>query len=499
MGELTSSWLMTSLTTSAVMVALVQSAATLPVLMLGLPCGALADILNRKRLFIGTQLWAGFTALVLCLAVTLDALTPALLLGLTFASGIGIAMRWPTYASIVPEVVPRAELSQAQALNGIAMNGTRTVGPIIAGMLLASVGGAAVFALSAVLSVFGAALVTRWHYDQKVSALPGERFVPAMRVGLQYVAQSRPMRAVLLISAAFFLQSTALLALLPLVAKRLGGSAGMYTLMMSAMGLGAVLSAYWIPRLRARFHRNHVVRGGSILQALATLLVAWAPNPYLAFAAMVLAGASWLATVNTVTIAAQLALPNWVRARGMAIFQMCFMGATAVSAALWGYVAQVGGVPVSLTCAAVCGIAVLAMARRLLELSDDLDFTPGPPLAEPVANFAIEPDQGPVMVTVEYEIDPARLDDFKAVMAESRANRLQKGALSWGLFHDVADPSKYIECYVDSSWVDHLRRFERYTAADAELTARRYAFHKGAGPVKVSRYVGELMQKHPRR
>ena len=497
MNEVAAAWLMTTLTTSPVMVALVQSASVLPVVLFGLPSGALADILNRRRWFMFTQFWVAANALILCVVLAADAMTAPLLLWLTFGNGIGLAMRWPVYAAIVPELVPRRELSTAIALNGIAMNTSRIVGPIVAGALIASLGTGYVFLLNAALSLAAGLVIMRWRLEPKVSVLPGERFLGAMRVGFQYVAQSPLMRTVLLRIAIFFLQSTALLALLPLVAKRMpGGGAWTYTFLLASLGLGAIATAFILPRLRVLITRDRLLRDGMLLQAFAMVAAGFAPNLWSALPAMLLAGATWLAVVNTLTVASQLSLPDWVRARGMSIYMMTMMAATSASAAVWGQVASLIDVPWTFVAAAATGIALMLLAGRLHTTpAEQQDLTPARILKEPVPAFPVEHQMGPVMVTVDYRIDPARAFEFATVMRESRANRLQMGALSWGLFQDTSEPGHYIEYYLDESWADHLRRFDRFTAADADLRERRYAFHVGTEQPKVTRYIAESLRE----
>jgi MFS family permease len=497
MNDVAAAWLMTTLTTAPVMVALVQSASTLPVFLLGLPSGALADILNRRRWFMFTQFWVATNAVVLSATLFAGWITAPLLLALTFGNGIGLALRWPVYAAIVPELVPRRELPSAIALNGIAMNTSRVVGPVLAGALIASAGSAYVFALNAVLSLTAGFIIMRWRTETKASVLPGERFFGAMRVGFQYVAQSRPMRALLARIAIFTLQTTTLFALLPLVAKHMpGGGAWVYTLLLASLGLGAIAAAFFLPRLRVLISRDRLLRDGTWLQALAMVGVGFAPNVWTAVPAMMLAGAAWLTVVNILTVSSQLALPDWVRARGMSIYMMTMMGVSAASAALWGYVAGLVDVAWTYVAAAATGLLLLAATKRFhAGPQAELDLSPARILQEPVPAFPVEHRMGPVMVTVEYRIDPARAEEFAAVMRESRANRLQKGALSWGLFRDTADSGRYIEYFLDESWADHLRRFDRFTAADAELRARRYAFHIGDEPPRVSRYIAEPMQR----
>ncbi len=497
MNEVAAAWLMTTLTTSPVMVALVQSASVLPVVMFGLPSGALADILNRRRWFMFTQFWVAGNALVLCVVLAADAMTAPLLLWLTFGNGIGLAMRWPVYAAIVPELVPRSELPTAIALNGIAMNTSRIIGPIVAGALIASLGTGYVFLLNAALSLAAGLVIMRWRLEPNSSVLPGERFFGAMRVGFQYVAQSLLMRSLLLRIAIFFLQSTALLALLPLVAKRMpAGGAWTYTFLLASLGLGAIATAVFLPRLRVLITRDRLLRDGTLVQAFAMVAVGFAPNVWSAMPAMMLAGAAWLAVVNTLTVASQLSLPDWVRARGMSLYMMTMMAATSAGAALWGQVASMIDVPWTFVAAAATGIALMLLAGRLhTTLMEQQDLTPARILKEPVPAFPVEHQMGPVMVTIDYRIDPARAAEFATVMRESRANRLQMGALSWGLFQDTGEPGHYIEYFLDESWADHLRRFDRFTAADADLRERRYAFHVGAEQPKVTRYIAESLRE----
>ncbi len=494
MNDVASAWLMTSLTDSVVMVALVQAASTLPVFVLGLPSGALADIVDRRRYFAVTQLWVALVAVILGVLAMFDGLSAHTLLALTFANGIGMAMRWPVFAAIVPEVVQRRDLPSALALNGIAMNMSRVIGPVVAGALLASAGSPYVFLLNAVLSITAFVLIIRWRSQRKVSALPGERFLGAMRVGLQHVKQSPRMRSVLVRIFLFFLQTTSLTALLPLIARGLGGGAGTFTLMLAAMGVGAVIVAlFLLPMLRDRLDRDGIVRWGTIVHAIASVVVVVSPSIWLAVPAMMVAGMMWLTVANSLTLAAQMALPNWVRARGMSIYQMALMGGSAVGAALWGYVASHSSVAISVASAAVFGPLVLFASRRLTVAGGaDEDLTPTDPASQaPPPVIKLDGDEGPVMVTVEYQIDPARAAEFTEVMRETRRARLRQGALSWGLFKDTTQPGRYIEYFLDESWIEHQRRLERFTAADVGLRARRLDFHLGDALPQVKRYIAD--------
>ena len=500
MNDVAAAWLMTQLTTSPVLVALVQTASTLPVFLLGLPSGALADILDRRRWYAATQLWVAAVALVLAVLALLDGLNAPLLLLLTFANGIGLAMRWPVFSAIVPSLVPRAELPAALALNGVSMNLARVFGPVIAGALLAGLGAAAVFVVNALLALLASWLILRWRAERAPSALPGERFVGAMRVGLQHVAQSPRMRAVLLRVFLFFLQISALVAMLPLIALQLhGGGAGTFTVMLACMGAGAIGAVMAFPWLRARFGADAFVLGGTLLHALASCAVVLAPWPGLAFPAMVLAGMALIATANTLAVAAQLVLPDWVRARGMSFYQMALMGGSAAGSMLWGQVAAASSVRTAVLAAAVAGPLVLLATRRwAVQGGEDGDPSPaavpaGADAVQPAIDFA--PEDGPLMVTIEYLIDPARAAEFAEVMQATRRARLRQGVLSWGLFRDTARPGRYVEYFVDESWVEHLRRQQRFTASDVGLRARRLAFHLGSAPPRVDRYLADPLMR----
>jgi MFS family permease len=491
MNDVAAAWMMTSMTTSPIWVALVQSASTLPVFLLGLPSGALADILDRRRFFIMTQFWIAGVALLLCAIVVYGVMTPPLLLALTFANGIGLAMRWPVFAAIVPELVPRAQLPAALALNGVAMNASRIIGPLVAGALIASAGTAWVFVLNAALSVISGFIIMRWRRDHSPSPLGRERLVSAMRVGVQFVRQSGRLRAVFLRVALFFLHSTALLALLPLVARNLhGGDAGAFTLLLAAMGLGAIFAAIYLPRLRQMMPRDTLVLRATLIQSASTAVMAFAPNVYVAVPAMLLNGMAWITCANSLSVSAQLALPDWVRARGMSMYQMAIMGGSAAGAALWGQVSTLSSVQTGLVTAAISGALTMYLAQRwVTDLSIEEDLTPSREFKVPVAD--VPPAAGHVVVTIDYQIDPERAEDFRRLMEESRRSRLRQGALQWELLRDILRPGHYIEQIIDESWTEHLRRFDRVTASDVALRERKLAFHVGEEPPLVTRWVLE--------
>lgn len=497
MNDVAAAWLMTSLTTNPVMVALVQAASTLPVFLLGLPSGALSDIVDRRRYFAATQLW------VLCIACVLAVLSMAgwldapLLLLLTALNGIGLAMRWPVFAAIVPQVVERDHLPAALALNGVSMNLSRVIGPVASGTLISLVSPAAVFFVNAVLAAVAMVMILRWRSVQDKSPLPGERLLGAMRAGLGFTRQSPQLKTVMLRVFVFFVQAYGLMALLPLVAKGLhGGGPATFTVMLSCVGGGAVAAALYFPQLRARFSRDQFVRWGTLVHAVFSTLIVLVPEVWFALPAMVIVGMAWISVANSLTLSAQMALPDWVRARGMSIYQTALMGGSAFGAIVWGQVASLTDVRTAVIVAAVFGLVMLALTWKLrIEHGEEVDFTPVPvdERALPPTNITVNAQEGPVMVTIEYRIDPARAEGFNAVMQRTRQARLRQGALSWGLFRDATEPGRYIEYFVDENWIEHQRRLIRFSAADASLRTERLAFHLGPEPPALKRYIGEPM------
>jgi len=490
-------WLMTSLSSSPVHVALVQAAMTLPMLLLGLPSGALADIVERRRLMVGTQLWVALVAFVL-FAVTLSgALTAGLLLALTFANGIGMAMRMPLIAAMTPELVPRPDLGRAMALHSASMNGSRILGPMIAGLALGWLGGAWIFLFYGVLSLAVAVWLLKLQSSERASSLPGERFVGAMRLGVQFARQTPQMMAVLIRSTAFGFFGIATMALLPLVARdRLDGDAGTYALLLSSMGLGAIGAVLLMPYVRRRVSRDRLVSGAIALQAVSMMVLAEATSRWLAVPASIIGGMAWVGVYNPLTVAAQISLPDWVRARGMAVYQATTMGGVTLGSVVWGQVAELSSIEAALVAAGAGGLLSLPLLWRYrVGGGRELDLRPANIAADFFSAQTIENDQGPVLVTMEYRIDPERAEEFNAVMAESRRWRLRMGAIYWGLFRDITDPGRFVEHFLVESWLDRLRQIERLTAEDIALRDRKAQFHLGNDPPLMTHLVMESLKR----
>lgn len=365
MNDVSAAWLMAQLTEGPMMVALVQASASLPLFLLGLPSGALADLVNRKRLYAFAQFWIALVSAALAVLAAGGWLTANWLLLLCFANGIGLALRFPVFSAIIPTLVPREQLTSALTLNALAINVSRIAGPLLAGVVMASLGMSAVFGLNAALSILSCVLILQSGPNSGQPAYQGEGMLATMRGGMAFVRQSPLMRNILLRVFEFFLHSVGLIALLPLVAKELHADAATYTMLLASLGVGAIVSAVALPRISDSASRDRVISGGVVLYALAITIATLAPSVWVLAPALALSGGVWLCVVNTFTMSAQLVLPNSMRARGMAIYQMAIMGGSAVGAALWGQVASHFSVKTALLASAAMSLVVLSRSRRI--------------------------------------------------------------------------------------------------------------------------------------
>jgi MFS family permease len=492
MHEVGAGWLMTTLAPSPLMVALVQAATSAPVFLLALPAGALADIVDRRRYLIASQIWM-MTAATLLGVLTLAGVTTAItLLVFTFALGIGTAMMMPAWGAITPELVPRSELHAAIGLNSIGMNVSRSVGPAIAGFVVAAAGPGVVFILNALSFLAVIVALKNWKSTPMDNTLPAERVLGAMRAGLRYARHSPELRAVLTRGAGFFVFASASWALLPLVVRQeLQRGPGTYGLFLACLGVGAILGALLLPRVRTRLSRDGIVAGATGLYAIAMLALAHSVSVYEAGVAMLLTGVAWISVVSSLMTAAQTALPAWVRARGLALFWVVYMGGMAAGSALWGQIASWTGIPHALTVAAIGALLGIAATWKFrVGQHDETDLTPSVNWPAPMLAADPEADPGPVMVTVEYRINPASAREFTAVMQQRmRRIRRRDGAFMWELFSDADHPDRMVECFMVESWLEHLRQHERVTVADHNVIKQMRAYHLGGEPPRVTHLI----------
>ena len=465
-------WLLVEEPGAEALVAMVQVAAMLPVLVLALPSGALADILDRRRMLITVQLFQAGVAVALAALTVAGRMTPALLLTFTFLLGCGVALSLPAYQALIQDLVPRAQIRSAAALGGVAVNGARAIGPAVAGLIIAQVGAGAVFALNAAgFVVFAVVLLFLRRPAAAVEGTP-ERFASAMRAGRRYVRNSPAVRRMLLRVGLFVLPGAALWALLPLVASRLLGAGPTgYGVLLAALGAGAVLGADLLPRFGGRLSPNRLLLVAGAAFTASLLACVLVRNLVALAILLVPAGIAWLWVLMTVSGALQVFLPGWVRARGLSMYNIVFAGGQAIGAFLWGLLAQWWGlVPTFLAAAAVMAIGAATVAvwplRDVAGLDRDLAvFMPDPELVrEP------DPDEGPVLVTLTYLVEDDQVPTFVEVMAEVRRSRLRTGASSCELYQDGADLSQFVQVALYPTWGEHLRHHTgRLTGADQAL------------------------------
>ncbi|WNW12911.1 MFS transporter [Pseudomonas sp. DTU_2021_1001937_2_SI_NGA_ILE_001] len=478
MHEVGSGWLMTSLSASPQAVALVQVAGALPVFLLALPAGALADIVNKRRYLLAVQLWMAGVALVLTLLTLSGQMTVPLLLLLTFAMGIGSALMMPAWSALAPEIVPREDVPAAVALSSLAMNVARAIGPAIAGVLVSLSGPWLTFALNSVSFLAVIIALYAWRHQPLPSVLPAERWLGAMRAGVRYAHGSRPLRAVLVRTAAFFVGAVSGMALLPLLVRReIGGSALDYGILLGCVGAGAILGAMLLPRLRARFDPDRIVMAASLLYAVVLLGLAGIRSIAGLAPVMLLSGVAWIAVLSSLQVAVQTSVASWVRARAVSLYILVFFGCSAGGAAAWGAVASHGSMAMAFSGGALVLVLGLVLRWRFpLPVTHMDDLQPSLHWPAPVLDEQMSAERGPVMITVEYCIAAEHAAAFhKAMQAVSRMRR-RNGAFSWGLMQDSENPRCWKEYFFEESWLEHLRHHDRVTRADQKLeaAARRY-------------------------
>src|SRR5216684_3132606 len=466
-------WLMTSLDPAPFSVSLVQVASSLPMFLFALPAGALADVVDRRRLLIFVQVMVTALVAAFGLVVYLSWVTPTLLLAFTFLAGTAAASIIPAWQAIVPQLVPRRHLQPAVALNSVGLNVSRAVGPAVAGIIISAWGIAAPFWVNALTTIAVIAALIWWRprEDGTGGRLPAERFHRAISAGLRHARHNPHLQATLIRAGGFFLFASAYWALLPLVARnQVAGGPELYGLLLGAIGAGAVAAAFALPWLKRCLGADRLVAAGTVGTAIALLLFALAKQPAMALAASLIAGVSWIAVLATINVSAQVALPGWVRGRGLSIFGTVMFGSLTLGSAVWGKVAALTGLPAAHLVAAL-GILIGAplLWRWQLQTGADLDLTPSMHWPEPVSSGDIQADRGPVLVTVEYRIRPNDRAAFLDAISKLADERRRDGAFDWGVFEDLAHEGRFVETFMLDSWIEHLRQHERVTHADREL------------------------------
>lgn len=497
MQDVGAGWLMTSLAPTPVMVALVQAATSTPFFLLAIPAGALADIVDRRRYLIVTQIWLASCAGLLSF-LTLTGITGSILLLLfTFCLGVGLAMMMPAWGAIIPELVPREELQSAVALNSIAINIARSIGPAIAGIIVATAGSGAVFMANACFYTIVFFLILRWRRNVPQSTLPAEHFLSALKTGLRFAYHSQALRAVMVRGCCFFVFASASWALMPLLVRQeLKGGPDTYGLMLACIGIGAINGAILMPRLIRYVTRDVIIRCASAVYGLAMLALAVSTHVFAACAAMLVIGISWMMTASALMTAAQMSLPGWVRARGLAFFWIVYTGGMAGGSVIWGQVASMLNITSALIIAALCIFVGIAVSWRFyVSLQDKADLRQlSPDWAGPVPRN-IEMHEGPIMINIEYLIHSEDTEAFIEVMRRLGDIRQRNGARMWHLFNDMTRPGIMVESYLVETMLDMLRQRERLTVSDHQIRDQARAYHRGSTPPKVIRMLSAIEHK----
>lgn len=491
-------WLMTSLSTSATHVALVQVATTLPIFLLSLPGGALADVFNRRSFLLFINALLVVIAGLMGVVTATGMMTPSLLIASLFVAGIGAALAQPVTQSLTPLLVPRSQLRSAVALNSLGFNIARAIGPAIAGAILTFTSVAVIFFVDA-LSYVAVIAALWWWKGAATPASKGvpERFVPAMRAGVRYALHSRPLKRTVLRASSYFFFASALWALLPLIArKELGGGPAYYSALLTCVGAGAVAGAVLLPKLRSKTSTEGVMRIGMAVTIAVLVTLAFVKNQVVAAIAMSFMGAAWISVLTSANVSAQAALPDWVRGRGLAIYLTAFYGSMTIGSLVWGAVADSAGVPVALAAAAAAGLPSFALSFFKPLASAEIDLTPSMHWPEPAISAGISGslnvDRGPVLITVEYMVEQADTKLFLDAIHEFREERLRDGALEWGVYEDMDRQGRFIEHFLVGSWQEHLRQHLRVSRADAELQAIVVKYHKGEESPRVEHLIAPL-------
>lgn len=486
------SWLMTSIAPSPDMVALVQASTALPILLLSLPSGAIADIWDRRSVMLIAQTLMLLVSAVLAIVTYFGHITPWTLLTLTFLLGCGTALYGPAWQSSVGEQVPRDQVPAAVALNSLSFNLARTAGPAIGGIVVALAGPPAAFIVNAITYIGLIVVLSSWKRTVTLPTLPPENIKMAMQAGLRYVVLSPAICAVLARGLCFGFLGSAIWALMPLIARDLlSGDALTYGFLFGAFGIGAVIGALTATTLRQRLSSQTLITLASLAFGLATIGIAVSSHTGITLPLLLIAGASWVMALSTFNITVQIFSPRWVVGRALSIYQMITFGGLAAGAWFFGELSESYGIRTGLIVAGA-GLALSTLLGLKLKLPppvaanlDPLRASPQPP------NMTAEvvPQSGPVVITVEYRIDPNDRDEFVALMRELRRIRRRDGARQWTLLQDIDEPTRWIERFQSPTWLEYLRQRQRFTMEDREVALRVRAFHRGADTPKVRHLI----------
>ncbi len=486
-----SAWLMTSITASSDMVALVQASTTLPIMLFSLASGAIADNFDRRRVILIAQCFMLGVSIALAIFAWQGWITPWLLLAFTFLIGCGTALNNPSWQASVGDMVPREEVPAAVSLNSVSFNLTRSVGPAIGGAIVAAFGAAAAFVVNAFSYLALLFVIWRWRPDLPKSVLPRETLGRAMTAGLRFVAMSPHIETVLFRALVFGLSAIVILALLPLIARdTLAGGPVTFGVLLGCFGVGAIVGAFSSGRLRQHYTTETIVRMGFLGFALCAGICALSTTIWLTGAGLLIGGACWVIVLSLFNVTVQMSTPRWVVGRAIALYQTAVFGGMAAGAWVWGLSAQIYGLDAALLLAA--GAMVIGAAVGLLfpmPALQALNLDPANRWQQPELALEILPQSGPIFIVVEFIIPEENLPAFMEAMDERRRVRLRNGARQWELMRDLEHPEVWFETYHSPTWTEYMRHNHRATKADVEIVERLRNLHSGDAPPRVMRMI----------
>ncbi|MBB3461053.1 MFS transporter [Rhizobium sp. BK377] len=484
-------WMMTVITSSEDMVALVQTSTALPIMLFSLVSGALADNYDRRRIMLTAQSMMLAVSILLTACAILGWITPGLLLFFTFLIGCGTALNNPAWQASVGDMVPRADLPGAVTLNSMGFNITRSVGPAIGGAIVAAAGAAAAFAVNALSYIALIYALLRWRPSTSASTLPRETLGSAIFAGMRYVSMSPNLEKILLRGLVFGVGASSIQALLPVVALDLvSGGPLTYGFMLGAFGIGAIGGAMLSARLREMFSSETIIRLAFLGFALSAVIAALSPSAVLTSAGLLIAGACWVSALSLFNTIVQLSTPRWVVGRSLSLYQTVTFGGIAGGSWLWGIIANNYGLSDALLMsAAVLLLGVVIGLRFSMPAFASLNLDPLNRFIEPALGLDITPRSGPIVIQVGYQIADDDLAEFMTLMVERRRIRIRDGARNWALMRDLENPGLWTETYHTPTWVEYIRHNQRRTQADAENTDRLRALHRGEGLPHVHRMI----------
>ncbi|MDF2441406.1 MAG: hypothetical protein JWN98_2390 [Abditibacteriota bacterium] len=523
MHEVGAAWLMTSLTKSETMNAMVAAAGTFPMFLLALPAGALADIVDRRKLVICTQTWATIVAGSLAALTLFNMTGPWTLLFFTLLMALGGAMTGPAWQSLLPEMVKKRQLPAAMSLGGAAWNLSRIIGPLLGGIIIGTAANilpnratapGVVFAINAFSFLAVVMVFARWRRTPREVDLPPEHILSAMRTGWGYTRHSPEVRAILMRTFGLMFCISAQFSLLPLYAREvLHLNAAGYASLLGFFGASGVLGNLLFPRLRELFSPSRLLFMAALANAFNLLMLAIVPGSIAAPAAvwvvrisMLFGGLAWPIAIQTCNVSIVRSVPDWVRSRAAGMFTLVFMGSSTLGSLLWGTVANRTGVPgqpgsgipmAFLGAAAGLLIGLIVLRRAVIADPGNANLSPSFHWPDPDVAFEPEPEKGPVLIMVEYEIAPEDTEAFVTAMQAVRRLRLRDGALRWNLFQDASEPLRWVETMLVESWNAHLRQHARVTHVDREIEAAAHAYHRGEGHPRVSHLIASSARPQP--